>query len=891
MHRTFLAKLTLTLFLMGIVPLASVFPAIEALADSDPALEATWKYRDHGADVTLRDWWHRPPLVDAANAGNLRLVKMLLDQGADIHAKNGNGETAIDMAVRHGRLEIAKLLLQRGAKQNLASSAFVGDIDAVRCLLNEDGGVASGGAVRDLPVSREVSGVCMPLMRLAVRLAGEQGHVQILKLLLDHVKIAQQNQELTDIAFDAASRNGRSEVVRMILKRGFDINARYRQGQTPLVKTVQSGNEAMIKLLLARGADIDVVDANGNSALMTAASRGRRNVVEMLLDAGADPGPTNWRGESALVLAAARGHVDVVKLLCERTAGSTGRPSADRAALYAAVRHQQPDVVKLFWVPGTTLDLDMAVALGDLTQIREHLDRYEDIDRAERELRSESLLLIAARHGRTNVVKLLLERGGDPNVTRERRPPSSHDGPLTPLKEAARSGHLETVKTLVAAGARVNPYGSDENSALLEAAENGHTKVVEFLLTKGAEVSAGTRFKGTPLLAAADMKHLKVMRVLVEHGADVNDAQSLHYFGARLEVASPVVIPIEVAAEAGDVDLVRLMLDKGARITGKNNLGTLALMVAVRNGHTDMVDLLHERGVRLTLSQLAHLHQFKELFRRIETLTDVNETSGDEPPPLVTVAKAGDLQLVEYLLKRGADINGQGNTRGTALMNVAGLKDLAIAKLLLDRGADVNAKTAGGDTALMCAAGKGNVDLVKLLFDKGATVKGTGTYGTVLDYAVHAGEPDAIKLIIEKGADVNEVPEWGYTPLMRAAERGHVKAVKLLLEKGARVNAITRYGNTALLEATEQGHEDVVKVLVEHGVDVNQTDTHGRTALMVAAERGDEYVLRLLLDNGADANLADKSGNTAKDYAQRRGFSHLAGVIRTSSEQVDPGED
>ncbi len=213
----------------------------------------------------------------------------------------------------------------------------------------------------------------------------------------------------------------------------------------------------------------------------------------------------------------------------------------------------------------------------------------------------------------------MLARGADPNE-------EMRFG-RTPFKEAARRGDLKMVKILVDGGAEINPRNRGDGSALLEAAKKGHAKVVEFLLTRGADVRAGTRYDGTPLIAAADGHHLQVMRLLVEHGADVNEALVTHYSGGRLEVPRPLTIPIEVAAESGDTELVRLMLDKGARITGKNNLGKLALMVAVHNGHTETAKLLRERGLRLTQSQLAHLYQFKTIQSRMEAPTAGSEMS------------------------------------------------------------------------------------------------------------------------------------------------------------------------------------------------------------------------------------------------------------------------
>ena len=118
----------------------------------------------------------------------------------------------------------------------------------------------------------------------------------------------------------------------------------------------------------------------------------------------------------------------------------------------------------------------------------------------------------AAWQGDARIVKILLEAGAEPNKFRLGRTPS-------PVLTAAREGHLEVVKLLVAYGSELGTEDGD-NSPLLWAAAYGHADVVDYLVTKGNHVDIATSAGVTPLYMAAMKGHSDVVRVLMKHGAN-----------------------------------------------------------------------------------------------------------------------------------------------------------------------------------------------------------------------------------------------------------------------------------------------------------------------------------------------------------------------------------
>lgn len=165
----------------------------------------------------------------------------------------------------------------------------------------------------------------------------------------------------------------------------------------------------------------------------------------------------------------------------------------------------------------------------------------------------------------------------------------------------------------------------------------------------------------------------------------------------------------------------------------------------------------------------------------IPDIIDVNDVDQDGITPIRLAVLSGRVDILEYLISKGADINATGEF-GSALDAAAFEGNFEIVEFLLEKGADVNTTDTDGYTPLHSAA---NLDIVKLLLKKDANVNAKNTNGA--------------------------------TPLHSAAERGRLELVKLLLKKDADVNAKTKNGDTALSIAAKAGHTAIVKLLQEQG--------------------------------------------------------------------------
>jgi uncharacterized protein len=363
--------------------------------------------------------------------------------------------------------------------------------------------------------------------------ASQQGQAEVVRALVARGASLTVGDQHGWTAIHHAAERGQVEVLRVLVEAGADVNSRTAEAVTPLSLAVNRGYPEAVRFLLKSGARTDVAGATGAELVQAAWKNGREDVLMALTEAGI-PGVSEAQRGGRLVLAALdRGDVDAALALVRQGADPDARHGGrDRALIQAIGMRQRP------------LAEALLAAGADANPVG-----YD-----------EPPLVVAVRADPT-MVGLLLARGARADAR------SGPNGP-TALFEAASVGDVGSVKALLAAGA--DPRVSvQRRTALWEAAERGHDDVVALLRQAGASPEDvrlhDVRHRDIGLMEAAGKGDVPAVRLWLLRGADANHAH---------------LAPLQKAAEAGHVEVVRLLLDAGADPLRQTTIGRTALEAA-----------------------------------------------------------------------------------------------------------------------------------------------------------------------------------------------------------------------------------------------------------------------------------------------------------------------
>uniref|UniRef100_A0A2C9M837 SOCS box domain-containing protein n=1 Tax=Biomphalaria glabrata TaxID=6526 RepID=A0A2C9M837_BIOGL len=365
-------------------------------------------------------------------------------------------------------------------------------------------------------------------------------------------------------------------------------------------------------------------------------------------------------------------------------------------------------------------------------------------------------------------------------------------------RDAILSSDLEFVRELCRLGMDVNRCQCCIKSRMELVLDIGNYDLAEILCAYGAKVTHDD------LVSAVKSKHIEMVPLLVNYGAPVNK-----------------------------FDRLGCVIYKGS-----------AMDIALLRSLTSTASFLFDHGAALD----PFCAVSKALMRKkTRTLNFLLKECAEviKPETLIRAVKLGDIELIQFLLDAGADIDGVHDDK-TPLMSAVHIE---VFNFLLKKGADVNFKT--NTTPLINALSQNN-------FKDGAGVNRRSKHGwTALHVAALDNQYDCAETLLEYGADVNIMCD-GRTPLHRAVR--NVSLVKLFLESHANVNAEDSYGNTPLMLTLKKwGYlKNVVKLLIAFGADVNKKDHSGKSPLWLAAEKLNTTILSLLLDANADLDQDDR---------------------------------
>ncbi|KAF4019086.1 hypothetical protein G4228_010527 [Cervus hanglu yarkandensis] len=597
----------------------------------------------NGANVQARDDGGLIPLHNACSFGHAEVVNLLLRHGADPNARDNWNYTPLHEAAIKGKIDVCIVLLQHGAEPTIR---------------NTDGRTALDLA--DPSAKAVLTGKSASSLWVFWEQSGNEEKMMALLTPLNVNCHASDGRKSTPLHL-AAGYN-RVKIVQLLLQHGADVHAKDKGDLVPLHNACSYGHYEVTELLVKHCAAASPYPK-------------RKQICELLLRKGANINEKTKEFLTPLHVASEKAHNDVVEVVVKHEAKVNALDNLGQTSLHRAAHCGHLQTCRLLLSYGCDPNI---ISLQGFT---------------------------ALQMGNENVQQLLQEGIPLGNSEADRQ-----------LLEAAKAGDVETVKKLCTVqSVNCRDIEGRQSTPLHFAAGYNRVSVVEYLLQHGADVHA--KDKGqvlaiavaslglVPLHNACSYGHYEVAELLVKHGAVVNVADLWKF------------TPLHEAAAKGKYEICKLLLQHGADPTKKNRDGNTPLDL-VKDGDTDIQDLLRGDAALLDAAKKGCLARVKKL----SSPDNVNcrDTQGRHSTPLHLAAGYNNLEVAEYLLQHGADVNAQDKGGLIPLHNAASYGHVDVAALLIKYNACVNATDKWAFTPLHEAAQKGRTQLCALLLAHGA---------------------------------------------------------------------------------------------------------------------------------------------------------------------------
>jgi ankyrin repeat protein len=557
----------------------------------------------------------------------------------------------------------------------------------------------------------------------------------------------------------AACTNGHLEVCRFLLNdNSVDVNARAKDGSTPLYCAYEKFHRDVIKFLienggqsdmisrlhmyslmgnlaktvecLMRGSDVNARDGNGRTPMHVACFMGFPDVVEELAKCGAYLNVKDTAEMTPFLYACKNGNILAASVLLDREADYKIRQKDGKTGLHLAAMFGHLDMVEAM--------LSIVAAIGGATGT----DRFLTVEWKKR------------RHSSDKDKK-----GKDLS----KRPLSNRDSWASSRLDFDITKHNASSTQELCKERKASPFSrfkgkfKKRKEKQVESAEvvSSLGVILEFLDSMDNEGR-------TPLFLACLRGHAPVVAVFLELGAatgstDQEDNSCLH-----------------IACQNDLTDIVVNMLQSGVKLNVKNNTGETPLHACVKNGNVALVNMLINHRVNVDAADM-----------RKQT-------------PLHLACRYGHVVMARHLILSGARVSSRDSDDMTALHIACLYKQSQVVMLLLDNSASVRIVDGNRNSPFHYACRSGDFDSIRLLLQKERiSINTFGEFGTALYEACANGHEKLCHFLIEKGANVKAYGKTG-TPLHGACAGDYTSIARLLLDHNANITATNRDGNTPL---------------------------------------------------------------------------------------------
>ncbi|KAK9508267.1 hypothetical protein O3M35_007964 [Rhynocoris fuscipes] len=835
------------------------------------------------ANASITDNQDRTPMHLAAEYGHASIIELLADKfKASIFERTKDGSTLMHIASLNGHAECAMMLFKKGVylhmpnkrgARSIHTAARYGHVGIINTLLQK-------GEQVDVRTSDNYT----PL-----HIAVESAKPAVVETLLGYgadVHVKGGSQLETPLHIAARVKDG-DRCALMLLKSGAGPNLCTADGQTPVHVAAKHGNLATLLLLLEDNGDPLFKSNNGETPLHLASRGCKADVVRHLItfvrevkgkdvavayvNSLTDDGATalHYAGQIAKSEVPADNPLEdkeVIKLLIEGGANMDliTKQNQESVFHYCAIVGNNDILTELISAMTTTeiqkalnrqtaigwTPLLIACHYGHMTMVTNLLSNHARVDVCDALLTHKAFINSKSRVGRTalhlaamkgfaNLCKFLVtDHNAVIDVLTLRK--------QTPLHLAAAAGQLEVCKLLLELGASIDATDDQGQKPIHVAAQNNFPEVAQlFLQQQHSLVLACTKDGNTCAHIAAMQGSVRVIEELMKF-------DRAGVISARNKITEAT--PLQLAAEGGHADVVKVLVRAGASCTDENKAGFTAVHLAAQYGHGAVLEVMKStQSLRISSKKLGvtALHvaaYFGQADTVRELLANVPAVVKSDPP-------------------QGASLVGElGNESGMTPLHLAAYSgnENVVRLLLNSAGVQVDsATTENGYNPLHLACFGGHIAVVGLLLSRSADLlQSQDRYGkTGLHIAATHGHYQMVEVLLGQGAEINATDKNGWTPLHCAARAGCFDVVKLLVESGASPKSETNYGSAPIWFAASEGHNDVLEYLMtkEHDSYTLMEDRRFVYNLMVCSKKhNDRPIQEFILVSPAPVDIAAK---------------------------------
>ncbi|ORX49634.1 ankyrin [Piromyces finnis] len=848
-------------------------------------------------------------LIYSIQHGCEKVVKYLIDKGADINEQNGSGDVPLSIAIKKRKVDSFKLLIDNGADKSFTNNSNESLYDINKKYNNTE----------YQKVYIQINSILNHSIKndnnySSIKLAIISNNIIVVKELLEkdpaNIESINKNIEI----FKILVKKNSIEMIKCLVEHHLNVNAKDSQGFTPLIYAIMEENEMIIKYLITNGSNLTSInhinieselfksilkmdksenlqsfhllniiyhnsikgnqnDNNYDPIICFSIIHGKESLVQYLIDQGADVNSYSRSYKCPLILAIQTAKENIVKCLIRN--GAKLNNYKENPPLVEAIKTNNENIIKYLIECGIDInershnvgsDTSLTVAIKNNNEnLVKYLIEY-GVEMNTEINQGESALIYAVRNQNMNIIQYLVESGADVNYKLCFN---------SPLLESIVSSNENIIKYLIDVGADVNVTNKDGESPLDLAIKNNMEGIINYLIYHKAKIDPNA------LIEASRTNNLNIVKYLIDNGADIKTSNT----------------PLNLAIQNRNEAMVKYLIYCGADVNKSENL--LPLVIAINNNDERFVKLLIQCGADINMDGGGYFvniplvcavkNNNENLSRYlIQCGADINRCRQMYETPLIYAIQNENENLIRFLVDSGANIekegiNGQHGAnidKSDALICAIDNGNDTIARYLIHQGANININDNNNGTPLCHAVQNGQMKLVKYLIENQADINQVTRDGekTAISFAAIHGDENIIRYLIDKGSHING-ERCRFTPLYYAIQHQNLNSIALLLDCGANIN-ILKGGQTHLLTAIKTKNERMIKYLIDHGANVNQCDINDLTPLSCAIgltdhynryygfddrskdddesaisfERKKERIVKYLIDHGADVH-------------------------------------